>query len=84
MEKINDTREAELEAEVTRLRGFLLACRTEVLRVSQLLAVAEEKLAIAAPVFEAVSQLGSAVDKFTAAKVYAQGLEKKLEAEARS
>jgi hypothetical protein len=55
-----------------------------VLRVSQLLAVAEEKLAIAAPVFEAVSQLGSAVDKFTAAKVYAQGLEKKLEAEARS
>jgi hypothetical protein len=71
----------ELVIENARLRAFMSTCRAEVMRLNQLLAVAEEKLAIAAPVFEAVGQLGGAIDKFTAAKIQAARLEKQLSRE---
>lgn len=71
----------ELVIENARLRALLGTCRADAARVKELLGVAEEKLAIAAPVFDAVVKLGGAIDKFTAAKIQAARLEKKLSRE---
>jgi hypothetical protein len=61
-------------AENARLRGFLVTCRAEVMRLNELLAAAEERAAETVKVYEAI-------DKLTAAKLHAARLARQLDAE---
>jgi hypothetical protein len=82
MEKINEAEAAEeliaehtrLIADNARLRAFVGTCRAEVKKLNALLAAAEERAAEVVKVYEAI-------DKLTAAKLYAARLEKQLSGE---